>query len=202
MPPPAPPLALAVGLALLLTGCDSAGSFDSLDADLDANVAAGQQANTVVGTVLTLSGDVGTLDDDPGDFDVLREALVATGLVSAFDGTQYTVFAPTDGAFYALTGAANDEDALAAVLVLVDGDLDALANILRYHVTEGRRTSNSVLPRGKAPDRRVETLLGQPIFVNSAGVINGGQASIEEANVLARDGVIHVIDGVLLPSGD
>lgn len=197
-----PLLALAVGVALLLTGCDSAGYMDSLDANLDGNVAAGQQGNTIVETVLALSGPVGTFDDNPDNFNILREALVETGLIVAFDGTQYTVFAPTDGAFYALTGTDNDADALEAVINLVDGDLSALANILRYHVVNGRRTANSVVPRGNAPDRRIQTLLGQPIFVNSSLAINDGQATIEEPNVLARDGVIHVINGVLLPSGD
>lgn len=195
-------MTLALGLALLLTGCDSVTGYDALDAHTDSDVRAGQQSLTLVGTVLAVSGDIGTLDDNPLDFDILREALVVTGLVNAFDGTQYTVFAPNDGAFYALTGTNNDEDALNAVLAIVDNDLDALADILLYHVVEGRRTANSVLPRGNAPDRQIETLLGQSIFVNSAGVINDGQATIEEANILARDGVIHVIDGVLLPSVD
>lgn len=142
---------------------------------------------SIVSTVLS-SGPVGELDAEGGDFDVLREALVVTGLVAAFDGsTDYTVFAPTDQAFYDLTGTTNDADALAEVLTIVGGDLDALANILLYHVTEGVRPSPSV------------------VNVPAIEMLNGDSMSPADEldpvslDLRVQDGIIHVIGEVLLP---
>lgn len=146
-----------------------------------------KSSESIVSTVLS-SGPVGSLDSDGGDFDVLREALVATGLVGAFDGsTNYTVFAPRDAAFYALTGTDNDADALAEVLSIVGGDLDALSNILLYHVTQGVRPSPSV------------------VNVPSIKMLNGDRMSPADEvvpvalDLRVSDGMIHVIDEVLLP---
>ena len=73
-----------------------------------------------------------------GEFDVLQAAVVRAGLVDALNGKdQYTVFAPTDAAFTATLGVA---DEAAAIATVNDLPLEALTNILLYHVTEGRRT--------------------------------------------------------------
>lgn len=116
------------------------------------------------------------------------------GLVNLFaNGTnQYTVFAPTNQAFENLYSALNIEEIsdLPATLVL---------DVLKYHVVEGRRASNSVVP--KVNTRSINTLLGVPFTVNSQGGITaiGNSASITTANISASNGIIHVIDAVLLP---
>lgn len=116
------------------------------------------------------------------------------GLVDLFlNGTdQYTVFAPTDDAFFKLYEALGISGIteLPAPLVL---------EVLLYHVTEGRRAANSVVPQRNY--RQIETLLGERFKVNSQGVIKaiGSKATIESANISASNGIIHVIDTVLLP---
>ena len=122
-----------------------------------------------------------------GEFDVLQAAVVRAGLVDALNGKdQYTVFAPTDAAFIATLGVPNEADAIAAVNGL---PLDALTNILLYHVTEGRHTSRSVLA---APE--YEMLNGE--YLTRDELLAAGIAATD---VSASNGIIHVINAVLIP---
>ena len=137
---------------------------------------------------------------DDGEFDELVAALVHVdtelnaGLVNLFlNGTdQYTVFAPTDAAFEALYK-------VLGVSAITEVDAQTVLNVLLYHVTEGRRAANSVVPKNGI--RTIETLLGSTFSVNTAGQITavGNKASIVSANISASNGIIHVIDTVILP---
>lgn len=103
---------------------------------------------------------------------------------------QYTVFAPTNEAFAELVGSGNISD-LPAELVL---------NVLLYHVTTGRRAANSVVPKNHP--RKIMTLLkGASFKVDNEGVIwaVGNTANIVGSNISASNGIIHVIDTVILP---
>lgn len=118
-----------------------------------------------------------------------------TGLVNLFmNGTdQYTVFAPTDAAFNDLYAALNINgiDDLPPTLV---------RDVLLYHVVEGRRAANSVLP--KKGTRTITTLLGATFTVDPQGMITavGNTANITPSNnISASNGIIHVIDAVILP---
>ncbi|MFD1094695.1 fasciclin domain-containing protein [Salegentibacter chungangensis] len=116
------------------------------------------------------------------------------GLVNLFlYGTdQYTVFAPTNDAFEALY-----ED------LKVDGirDLPAslVLDVLKYHVTDGRRASNSVVPPQNK--KEIETWLGEVFYVHPDMSITaiGNSAKIEAADFSASNGIVHVISAVLLP---
>jgi uncharacterized surface protein with fasciclin (FAS1) repeats len=116
------------------------------------------------------------------------------GLADLFlNGTdQYTVFAPTDEAFEALYDALDVEG-------ITELDPELVLDVLYYHVTEGRRASNSVVPPMKP--RTITTLLGETFSVNSEGKIIaiGNSASIVKADISASNGIIHVIDTVILP---
>lgn len=119
------------------------------------------------------------------DFDVLVAAVQEAGLVETLSGNrQLTVFAPTDEAF-------ND----AGITVDNVGDLDEefLLDVLLYHVTSGRRFASSVV---NAP--RLEMLNGDSVTVDGTD-LNEGQGEIIGTDIEASNGVIHVIDGVLLP---
>lgn len=114
------------------------------------------------------------------DFETLESALEATGLDAVLDGDdQYTVFAPTDAAF-----AGVDTSGLTT---------EQLANVLLYHVTDGRRYAASIV---NAP--KVEMLNGGTVAVDGTD-LNGDQADVVATDVEASNGVVHVIDGVLLP---
>lgn len=108
-------------------------------------------------------------------------------------GEQLTVFAPTDTAFAKL--GLDKGNVCSAV------SRDALTKILLYHVEDGRHFSNSVLPKSSQP-KTISTLLGQSFRVNSSGAIttsSGGHATIVKADIPATNGVIHVLDAVLIP---
>lgn len=122
------------------------------------------------------------------DFEILVAALEETGLDAVLDSNddQYTVFAPTDAAFEALL----DDLGITAGDLLNNPDLE---DILLYHVTEGRRYASSVV---NAPE--IEMLNGGTVAVDGTE-LNDGQADIVATDIEASNGVIHVIDGVLLP---
>jgi uncharacterized surface protein with fasciclin (FAS1) repeats len=138
------------------------------------------------------------------DFNALVAALACADLVGAVDtvGTQLTVFAPTDQAFAdALVG--GDLDTLYAVLespnacatiegVLAGLGLD-LTEVLLYHVAPGRLVEARVVRSAEIP-----TLAGQSIDV--AATFGGDDAvGLLATNIQAANGVIHVVDTVLIP---
>ncbi len=151
---------------------------------------------------------VASSEADPAEFTLLLAALEYTGLTGVFTGgEQYTVFAPTDEAFGNLVNLLAedlDDDILAA-----DGPFAAIddlfgdgtvTNVLLYHVAEGRRAANSVVPPVRP--RTITTLLGATFTVDRDGVITdlfGQKANIVDANISASNGIIHVIDTVILP---
>ena len=122
-----------------------------------------------------------------GEFDVLQAAVVRAGLVDALSGPrQLTVFAPTDAAFVATLGVADEAAAIAAVNGL---PVDTLTNILLYHVTSGRRNSNSVLAAPTYQMLNGETLTRDALAA----------AGLATVDISASNGIIHVIHHVLMP---
>jgi len=137
--------------------------------------------------------DIPTTAINAGTFDTLVAALSATDLVGAISSPNgpFTVFAPTDAAFAALP------DGLVTCL-LEEGNLPVLSNILLYHVASGKALSTDL-----SNEMSVPTLLeGQNVIIdlsNGDGVkIN--DSTVSTPDVLASNGVIHIIDQVLVPS--
>lgn len=126
------------------------------------------------------------------DFSTLVAAVQAAGLVEALSGEgPFTVFAPTNEAFAAALAALN----LTAEQLLAD--TETLTAILLYHVVPGAVTAEQVVRLSSAT-----TLNGADIQIAVEGgnvVLNGGQATVIATDVMASNGVIHVIDGVILP---
>jgi transforming growth factor-beta-induced protein len=124
-----------------------------------------------------------------GQFGTLLAAAEAAGLATTLaEGGPFTVFAPTDAAFAALP-----EGTLEAVL----GDTELLTSILLYHVVPGR-----ILAADLVDGQVVTTAEGRPVRVTlgSGARVNG--VDIVATDVMASNGVIHVIDAVLLPVAD
>ncbi|MEX2529604.1 MAG: fasciclin domain-containing protein [Gemmatimonadota bacterium] len=150
-----------------------------------ADVEASNGVIHVIDAVLLPPADLVDTAVDAG-FTTLVAAVQAAGLVEVLKGDgPYTVFAPTDAAFDNLP-----EGALDALLA----DPEALANVLTYHVVEGRVFSSDL-----ADEMEVATVQGQTLSIalNSGAQVNG--ANVVTANILTSNGVIHVIDAVLLP---
>ena len=131
---------------------------------------------------------------DPAQFTVLLAALETAGLVDALNGEgPFTVFAPTDEAF----GALLEELGVTAEELLANPDL---ANILLYHVVSGEFLAADVI--GIAP-ADVPTLYEEntiAIAVVDGSVVINDVATVITADVMASNGVIHVIDAVLVPA--
>jgi len=127
-----------------------------------------------------------------GSFTTLAAALQSTGLdtVLADLDTDYTVFAPTDAAFAKLP--AGTLESLTA---------EQLSNILLYHVVPGKVMSDAAITVAQSMESIVATASGENIslsFVDSMLFANG--AKVSAADVMASNGVIHVVDTVILPS--
>jgi transforming growth factor-beta-induced protein len=126
-----------------------------------------------------------------GSFTKLAEALMKAELVIALKGTgPFTVFAPTDQAF-------SDFEA-ASPGVLGGLTKDELAAVLKYHVVAGAAVESTQL----ADEQVLTTLNGSPVLVDLTGGAKVGAASVTMADVKASNGVIHVIDEIILPPKD
>ena len=124
-----------------------------------------------------------------GDFQTLAAALTAAGLVETLKGEgPFTVFAPTDAAFAKLP-AGTVENLLKAE------NLDQLAAILTYHVVPGAVTAEQVVGLSEAA-----TVNGQSVAISmSGGNVMIDAATVVVTDIMASNGVIHVIDSVILP---
>ena len=137
----------------------------------------------------TKAKDIVSTAVEAGAFKTLAAALTAADLVETLQGEgPFTVFAPTDEAFAKLP-----EGTVAHLLK--PENKGKLAEILKYHVVSGRVYSEDALAAKKA-----KTLEGSQIHIS----VSGGQAKINDANLVTTDldasnGVIHVIDSVILP---
>lgn len=135
------------------------------------------------GTIVEVAGDAGV-------FSTLLAAAEAAGLVDTLNGEgPFTVFAPTDEAFAALP-----EGTLDALLA----DTDQLSEILLYHVVPGEVKAADVVGLTSAT-----TVQGSDIAITIDGetVVLNGSANVVTTDVAASNGVIHIIDAVLLPPG-
>ena len=178
----------AAGIAagtLVLAACGS-DSNDADDADTSEETAdeSGEAASAdeaAAGTIVDVAVAAGT-------FETLVAAVTAADLAETLSAEgPYTVFAPTDEAFAALP------EGLVDALLLPE-NVDALTAILTYHVLDAEVPSSDVAPGD------VETLQGEAITIGVDGdTVTVNDATVTAADVEASNGVIHVIDGVLVP---
>ena len=134
----------------------------------------------------TFAADIVDTAVSAGQFKTLVKAVQEAGLVETLKGTgPFTVFAPTDEAFAKLPAGA-----LEALLQ----DKQKLAAVLTYHVVPGRVTAAQVKPG------QVKTVQGQSLTVSTkGGNVQVDNARVVKTDVMASNGVIHVIDSVVLP---
>ena len=126
-----------------------------------------------------------------GSFKTLAKALDAAGLVTTLKGAgPFTVFAPTDEAFAKLPNGTLET-------LLKPENKEKLRRILTYHVVAGKVMASDVVKLQSA-----RAVSGDTITVKvEDGVVHVDNATVTSADVLASNGVIHVIDSVILPKG-
>ena len=143
----------------------------------------------VAGCTTSGGNDIVDIASSNDDFSTLVAAVSAAGLVDTLksDGP-FTVFAPTNAAFAKLPAGTVES-------LLEPANKDKLVSILTYHVVPGAITSDALAPKAA----KVKTVQGSSVTVTGgeSPKING--AKIGPADSIASNGVIHVIDTVLLP---
>ena len=121
-----------------------------------------------------------------GSFGTLVTAVQAADLVDTLKGAgPYTVFAPTDAAFAKIPS-----DQLQALL----DDKEKLTAVLTYHVVPGKVMAAEVIELSKA-----KTVEGQMLTIDTSDGVRVDDAKVEQTDIVASNGVIHVIDTVLMP---
>ncbi len=165
---------LAISVSPALAHCGSCGVGDDHSHAAKANVATGDLVDVAIAA---------------GSFKTLVAAVQAAGLVDTLKSEgPFTVFAPTDDAFDKLP--AGTVDALLA-------DPEKLKAILLYHVVSGEVTADQVVKLSNAT-----TVQGSDVEIRVAGgSVMVDDATVVEADVRASNGVIHVIDTVVIPAG-
>jgi uncharacterized surface protein with fasciclin (FAS1) repeats len=186
------PVAAVLALALTTAACGSDDTDTAAAAPAPATTSASPSPSP---TESMAAGDIVDTAVAAGDFTTLAAALDAAGLVETLKGTgPYTVFAPTDAAFQKLPAGTVD--------TLLEDPKGDLTQILTYHVVEGEVLAADVV---KLDGQKVPTLQGGELTVNVDGDAvsltdaAGGTVNVTATDVDASNGVIHVIDGVLMP---
>lgn len=125
-----------------------------------------------------------------GSFGTLVAAVQAAGLVDTLKGEgPFTVFAPTDAAFAALPEGTVET-------LLLPENKDQLVAILTYHVVAGKVMSSDLSDGMTAP-----SIQGEDVMIKTMGGVTVNGANVVSADVEASNGVIHVIDSVIMPQG-
>ncbi|MBE2236881.1 MAG: fasciclin domain-containing protein [Caldilineaceae bacterium] len=136
----------------------------------------------------------GLVFGDP-EFSTLATALDAAGLSDVLAGAgPFTLFAPTDAAFAALP---------AGALESLLADPEQLTQVLLYHVIDGQALTAADIAEGDLTEGDLTTMQGAPLAVNALdNAMTVGDAAIATADLVVANGIIHVIDKVLLPAAE
>jgi transforming growth factor-beta-induced protein len=175
---------LVIG-ALALAACSETTAPIAASDDASLSRAAAAAAKPGTATIVELAqgtGALSTLVFAIGYSDTNCGTSFAATLGSK--GGQYTVFAPTNEAFATLIGALGEATVLSC---------DVLPTVLAFHVTRGRHTSTSVLAHDS-----IRMLSGERAAVDGT-TIAGAPLNLGLVNISASNGIVHVVDGVLLP---
>lgn len=162
------------------------------------NARAGTPPTTVT---LDASGTIGTSLGTQAQFSTLSGAVTAADLAETWNGSgPYTLFAPTNQAFELISASSREQ-------LMLPANKAALAMILNYHVVPGRITAAELQQRIEAGGgtAQLETVGGQALTArldNGAIVLsgaNGSRAYVTQGDVAQANGVVHVVNGVLIP---
>jgi len=169
----------------LLAGCGS-DDADVVETQAPMTEAPTSEAPTSEAPAPELQ-DIVTIASGNEDFSTLVAAVGAAGLVETLQGDgPFTVFAPTNAAFAALPAGLVDK-------LLLPENKDLLVKILTYHVVAGKVMSTDVMAG------EVASVEGQNITITTEGGVKVNGANVVTVDIEASNGVIHVIDAVILP---
>jgi uncharacterized surface protein with fasciclin (FAS1) repeats len=176
-----------VSAALVLAACGSDdASTDTTTAPTEAPVTTTAPSDSTPAPTEE-PGDIVAVASGNPDFSTLVAAVAAAGLVETLQGPgPFTVFAPTNDAFAALPAGLVDK-------LLLPENKDTLTSILTYHVVSGKVLAADVTA-GPVP-----SVQGEDITITTDGGVKVNDSNVIATDVMASNGVIHVIDAVMLP---
>ena len=181
-------IAAAVAVtALTLAACSSSTDETATETSAATSEEAAAEETAAEMEEAAGAGTVVDVASSTEGFSTLVAALGAAGLVETLNGEgPFTVFAPTDDAFAALPPGLVDA-------LLLPENKETLTKILTYHVVPGTVMAADVT------DGDVATVEGQTVALSTADGVTVNGAKVIQADVVADNGVIHVIDAVILP---
>jgi uncharacterized surface protein with fasciclin (FAS1) repeats len=186
-------LVLAISLGAAACGDDDNATSSPAATSPTATAPVTTAAAATPSTAAVAAKDIVDTAVGAGRFTVLAEALTKADLVTTLKGAgPFTVFAPTDDAFAAALKSLNvTKDQLLA-------DKAKLTSILTYHVVSGRVPAAEVV---KLDGKEAKTVNGAAVKITVKGsdVYLNGDTKVTQADIAASNGIIHVIDKVLLP---
>ncbi|CAB4793654.1 MAG: fasciclin domain-containing protein [Actinobacteria bacterium] len=186
-------IGIVASLALVACGSDSKTETISTPAPVDTSAEApfDNAAATTETTMAAEAGDIVAVAAGNPDFSTLVAAVTAAGLVETLQGAgPFTVFAPNNEAFAALPAGLVDK-------LLLPENKDTLVKILTYHVVSGKVMAADVTA-GDVPSVEGSNIT---VAVEGGTVTLNGSSKVIATDVAASNGVIHVIDAVILPPG-
>ena len=194
---------LVLAAAVSLLGCQPQGNSDDPQPSNDPQASSNAEESAPVASTNESSDDQAESGEEAakdivdtavaaGNFSTLAAALKAGDLIDTLkSGGPFTVFAPTDEAFAALPAGTLDN-------LLKPENKEQLVSILTYHVVPGKVDSNAV-----ASLETAETVNGAEIAIKASSVgVSVNDAKVATADIACSNGIIHVIDAVLLPPSD
>jgi len=181
--------ALALASGLVLTACSSSSDEAAAPepAASEAAAIADEAEDTDMAEESAAPGTIVDIAAGAADFSTLVAAATAAGLVDTLNGEgPFTVFAPTDEAFAALPPGLVDA-------LLLPENKDVLAKILTYHVVPGTVMAADIA------DGDVATVEGQNVTLSTMDGVTVNGVKVISADIVASNGVVHVIEGVIVP---
>jgi uncharacterized surface protein with fasciclin (FAS1) repeats len=191
----------ALALGMLAAGCAPTTTGDESMAGASASASASVSVPTVGGAPMYPNRTIVQNAVNSRDHTTLVKAVQAAGLVDTLSGAgPFTVFAPTNAAFAKLPAGTVDT-------LLQPANKSMLTNVLTYHVVPGRKTAANIMAdiRAGGGTATYQTAAGGTLRARMSGNAvlltdaKGGQSRVTQADVMQSNGVIHVVDTVLLP---
>lgn len=172
---------------LIVSGCASSSDAEKKDEPMTSENAEASMEKEEAPKAEESGKDIVVIAQEAGTFKTLVTAVTAAELVETLQGEgPYTVFAPTDEAFAKLP-----EGTVDALLA----DKEQLKAVLTYHVVPGKVMAADVAGMDSAV-----TVQGDALVIDSSDGVMVGNARVVKADIVASNGVIHVIDTVLIPA--
>ena len=185
-------VAIGIVASLALVACGSDKKADTVSTPAPVETSAEAPVDSAVETTTAAeAGDIVAVAAGNPDFSTLVAAVTAAGLVETLQGAgPFTVFAPNNAAFAALPAGLVDK-------LLLPENKDTLVKILTYHVVSGKVMAADVTA-GDVPSVEGSNIT---VTVDAGTVTLNGSSKVIATDVAASNGVIHVIDAVILPPG-